>query len=613
VKKLNLSLKIILSFGSVLLAALVILALVIVATDKELQTERALWPGMWSLGYIAGALGANYDHDAATELIGEVLSGNKELEIQGYLTQVSGSVTDLAQKRDQFDQASGALEFRRIDLRRSVMDLALARWPQVNKAELSALLSRTLAVGDKKQPDPAELKELAAALEDYGAKTKAALFGAAGGAQGEALTGDQGAQKSEEQDFANRISDLVTLVNDLAQSASVCNGALLALTTASVALIRPPTIDNRRDFSHFGRIVIGILVLITLSTLLVWLLKRTVISPLSLIQSWLDESSLDVTKTALSLSRSSKSLAKGASENTKAVLNAISSLEVLLNTAKRNAGHAGQAKELIDRAKSHVDEAHASMLQISSAMEEIKNSGLASSQIVKTVDEIAFKTNILALNAAVEAARAGEAGLSFAVVADEVRNLANSSSAAAKSTTSILDSSLKRIIEGADLVKKAEESFDSLVTVSDEVADLMTGITEDSQSQAREIQDVHQSIALVDKVTQENSLEAAEAGHISNELNRQADLLNQTINHVAIVVTGQEKPAVGFQQVGQRSSSVWTAKASELPEAKTPPASRDPGHPQTASRKGGTVPKKSFGKPSQKELEKALPMDDNFF
>jgi methyl-accepting chemotaxis protein len=407
--------------------------------------------------------------------------------------------------------------------------------------------------------------------------------------------------------------------------------AVQDLTAAAAISSRHPGVQLGTVLAHGPRIAIGLFILFILSALLFFTLNRTLIKPLQHIHGWLDQSAIDVTKTAVSLSRSSRSLARGASDNTKAVLDAISSLDVLLNTAKRNAGHAGQAKELMDRAKSFVDAAHLTMQQISAAMEEIKNSGQASSQIVKTVDEIAFQTNILALNAAVEAARAGEAGVGFAVVADEVRNLANSSSAAAKSTTSMLESSLERIQEGADLVRKAEESFESLVTTSDEAAALMRGITEDSQSQTRDIQDVHQSIALMDKVTQENSLEAAEAGNISSELNRQAELLNKTISQVARVVSGRRAGLSGvrrgnFGQARPREGSAGSAGRAGVSKA---PGERSGGAAAAAGKQGevpgsfidqilseekqhSSLPTKAFGKPKRSDLEKALPMDDDF-
>ncbi|MDR2300940.1 MAG: methyl-accepting chemotaxis protein [Deltaproteobacteria bacterium] len=548
---------------------------------------------------------------------------------RGYLTQAAGLVTELSLKRRDLEQAQSALADKISSFRLAAIGLALARPESLPPERLSELLASTLSALDKKPLAAQDLKTAQEALNsainnaenaaissvNAGAGTGAKAIGANGAAK--PALASQGTNPGQ-QSFLGQAGDLVTRLDDIGQALSAYEHAQTAWLEAAAAVSREPKISARPEFNLWPRVLIGLLVLLVLSTLLVWLLSSKVIKPLLRIQAWLDESSRDVTKTAKSLSRASSSLAQGASENTKAVLDAISSLEVLLSTAKRNAGHAGQAKELIDRAKSYVDEAHVSMLQISTAMEEIKNSGLASSQIVKTVDQIAFQTNILALNAAVEAARAGEAGLSFAVVADEVRNLANSSSAAAKNTTTILDSSLKRIIEGAELVKKAEESFESLVTVSDEVASLMTGITEDSQSQAREIQDVHQSIALMDKVTQENSMEAAKAGNISNELNRQADLLNQTISHVASLVTGQDaiyspssKPQAQSAHGGQGAQGSGGAAHASGPQAKK----AAPSHLELALEPDPLTekPKKAFGKPSKKEMDKALPMDDDFF
>ncbi|MDR2444249.1 MAG: methyl-accepting chemotaxis protein [Deltaproteobacteria bacterium] len=252
----------------------------------------------------------------------------------------------------------------------------------------------------------------------------------------------------------------------------------------------------------------------------------------------------------------------------------------------------------MDKAKTYVDEAHVSMFHISTAMEAIKAAGHSSSQIIKTVEEIAFQTNILALNAAVEAARAGEAGLGFAVVADEVRNLANRSSEAAKNTSTILASSVTHINEGAALVKKAEESFEKLVATSDEAAELMNVITGDSQGQTRDIQAVHQSIAMVDKVTQENAAEAAEAENISNELNHQAQLLNQTISHVSGILTGSSIPPQAKKAPAKESSSSRPQLREVINQVQDEPIKE--------------APKKIFGRASQKEMDKTLPMDDDF-
>jgi hypothetical protein len=211
----------------------------------------------------------------------------------------------------------------------------------------------------------------------------------------------------------------------------------------------------------------------------------------------------------------------------------------------------------------------------------------------------------------VEAARAGEAGLSFAVVADEVRNLANRSREAAVSTTSMLESSLGRINEGAQLVGKAKESFDKLVATSDQVTEIVASITLASKSQTRDIQDIHQSIALMDKVTQENSLEAAETVNISKALNRQAGLLNNTLRKVTAILSGAGPgPAgPGMTRTLPAPAGSGKAKAASVRESPEP---REPQEALNLEDLKKEEPRSSFKSVSDKDLDKTLPMDDDF-
>lgn len=347
---------------------------------------------------------------------------------------------------------------------------------------------------------------------------------------------------------------------------------------------------------------VGVAALLAICALIVFALGRAAIGPLSWALKGLGRSAQEVTGTAKLLSNSSAQLAKGAADNTQAVLDAISSLETLLSMAKRNAAHSDDAKELVATAQSFVSAANDYMLQISQAMEEIKNSGEASREIVKTVEDIAFQTNILALNAAVEAARAGEAGVGFAVVADEVRNLANKSRDAAVNTTSMLASSLRRINDGALLVEKAKESFVSLVETTDRVGAIVESVTAASRSQTRDIQDIHQSIALMDKVTQENSLEAAEAENISRALNRQAKLLNGTIRKIRGILSGETRRGRSRAALGSRAAPAPEPVAAAVaPSAK---GLRDIG--------SHAAPAPIFKGAKRADLESALPMDDDF-
>jgi hypothetical protein len=367
-------------------------------------------------------------------------------------------------------------------------------------------------------------------------------------------------------------------------------------------------------------LILGVFCLFLICFVSTFLLLKKGVRPLSRVLGGLERSGGEVTETARMLSRSSKQLAKGASDNTQAVLAAISSLETLLSMAKRNAGDSEEARDHVEIVKTYVEEADLYMRQISEAMEEIKSSGEASSQIVKTVEDIAFQTNILALNAAVEAARAGEAGQSFAVVADEVRNLANKSRDAAISTTSMLESSIGRINEGAQLVEKAKETFIQLVATSDHVTEIVGNITLASRSQSRDIQDIHQSIALMDKVTQENSLEAAETENLSHALNHQADLLNNTLQRAETILRGDTQGSL--RDMG---GDILRARAVKLEAGEEAPgqslSSKEGGYGAPGGAKEAALDLdklksegqgSSFKKVSNKDLDKTLPMDDDF-
>jgi methyl-accepting chemotaxis protein len=354
-------------------------------------------------------------------------------------------------------------------------------------------------------------------------------------------------------------------------------------------------------------LIIAALILILLTGLLAYLLIRTNIKPLTTITQTLDQSAGKVVETSDKLSRSSAQLAKGAADNTQAVLTAITSLETLLSMAKRNATNADSCKDLMAQVKDFVAEANLYMLQIAEAMTQIRDSGKASADIIKSVEDIAFQTNILALNAAVEAARAGEAGVGFAVVADEVRNLANKSRDAAKNTNSIMESSINLINDGSLLVDKAKESFVSLVDASDQVGIIVDNIALASTSQTRDIQDIHQSIALMDKVTQENAMEAAQTENFSRALNNQAGFLGGAVEKITLLLQGDSHPrrssyrptkqTVHKTRVPQiEDSAIISAQVAEVENLTDAP----------------DTTKKHFKTPKKDDLEEAFPMDDDF-
>jgi methyl-accepting chemotaxis protein len=187
-----------------------------------------------------------------------------------------------------------------------------------------------------------------------------------------------------------------------------------------------------------------------------------------------------------------------------------------------------------------VGDAAESMGRLSQSMSEITQSGEETSKIVKIIDEIAFQTNLLALNAAIEAARAGEAGAGFAVVSDEVRNLAIRSSDAAKNTAELIEATLRKVKEGADIVRNADDIFSKVAESTSNVGNILEEITVSSNEQAQGIVEVNNAGADLNRAIQGNAAQAEESASVSDQMNNQAERLKGFVNELSELIKGSD-------------------------------------------------------------------------
>ncbi|MGO3909325.1 methyl-accepting chemotaxis protein IV [Huaxiibacter chinensis] len=224
------------------------------------------------------------------------------------------------------------------------------------------------------------------------------------------------------------------------------------------------------------------------------------------------------------------------------------SMEQLTATVGQNADNARQASDLAKNAAHTAKKGGDQTTHVASTMQQIATSSQKIGDIISVIDGIAFQTNILALNAAVEAARAGEQGRGFAVVAGEVRNLASRSANAAKEIKVLIEESVSRVQQGAQLVDTAAKTMTEIVTSVTRVNDIMGEIASASDEQRRGIEQVAQAVTQMDQVTQQNASLVEEAASATDQLASQADHLTSLVAVFTITEHVEKAVDVGRSQ-----------------------------------------------------------------
>ena len=306
--------------------------------------------------------------------------------------------------------------------------------------------------------------------------------------------------------------------------------------TATQALI-----ERSRRFSTGASV--GLVGLTALSLIAALVGGRGISRRLRQVTSTLQQGSTQVANAATQVSSSSQSLACGASAQAASLEETSASLEEMSGMTTRNAENATKANELTRQTRQAADAGANEMRAMTAAMGDIKKSSDDIAKIIKTIDEIAFQTNILALNAAVEAARAGEAGMGFAVVAEEVRALAQRSAQAARETADKIEGAITKTRLGVQISAKVEQQLADIVDKVRQVDQLVAEVTSASREQSVGVKQISTAMTHMDKIVQSNAASAEESASAAEHLNGQSLALQEAIGDLLRLAGGA--PAIG--------------------------------------------------------------------
>jgi len=239
------------------------------------------------------------------------------------------------------------------------------------------------------------------------------------------------------------------------------------------------------------------------------------------------------------VSESSTALARSSTEQAASLEEASAAVEEMSVTTERNADHARSADASMREAVEGVRRAGDAMTELSTAMAEITDASRKTSEIIQTIDEIAFQTNLLALNAAVEAARAGDAGKGFAVVAEEVRSLAQRAASQAQNTSALIERTVHSVATGSSIADSVHEAFDGVQAKIADMGGLVEQIAVASGDQAQGIGQLNSTLASMNQMVQGNASHARESSEASMGMSAQAERMRGVVGDLENLVSGR--------------------------------------------------------------------------
>ncbi|MCX6955760.1 MAG: methyl-accepting chemotaxis protein [Verrucomicrobia bacterium] len=353
------------------------------------------------------------------------------------------------------------------------------------------------------------------------------------------------------------------------------SGYIFELSSANGEITRSILERNLRMTLTLGAVIAALAIV---AVVVMQVISRRITGRIGGTSGELSLLSSEIVGKAQEFADTSSTLSDGASRQAASIEEVGASLEEMSKRTDGNAKDSVRAKELAGQTRHNADQSAREMEEMNRAMEEIRQASAGIGKIIKTIDEIAFQTNILALNAAVEAARAGEAGAGFAVVAEEVRALAQRSAQAARETAEKIEDSISKSQRGVDISSRVGTSLGEMVQKCREVDQLIGGIAQASQDQSAGIAELKSAVNNINEVTQATAGSADQSAQGAQDLIQQAARLGEAVEQMNAYVGSIQRQTV------QAAAAPAAKMAEPAVASKAPPPAAEERAPELSFR-----------------------------
>jgi methyl-accepting chemotaxis protein len=342
---------------------------------------------------------------------------------------------------------------------------------------------------------------------------------------------------------------------------NVCGVTVCRFSTEAIEAMKTQCqsgVDNLRQ-AGLRNSVACMLGGIVFGCLIAYFVTRSVTRPVVQLTEALSAASEQTSGAAAQVAEASQALASSASEQAASSEESSASIMTMRDQARKSTDLTNGAAEMMKENLRKSGDSLRAIVDMNRRMGEMQANSGEMGKIIKTIDEIAFQTNILALNAAVEAARAGEAGAGFAVVAEEVRGLAMRSAEAAKNTQTLLDSMANRIVESAGAIKGINDNFEAIVETATSMGDKIEQVTSTSGDFMSALEQVNTASGQGAEVAQKVAAASEETGSASEELSAQAVEMRSIAARLEALVKDSDS-GVGVRAVSRRRAGAETLR-----------------------------------------------------